>query len=797
MTSNSFDPESEALYRIIRGESNQDIPMSNSEDAEFAASIRKTAQKIHANPLFQADLELRLRKISPAPQKSTKLTLFSFTKNLAWIAAVLVIVLVAIWSIRTLLPQPLAIPTPTIFASASETPALTPTPLATIIAGTPAAESTPQGEFYKSAILPDDFIILNAEFPTSPSEIKVYIQNINENLTFEYGLALATQLGFDGKIYNVEKDGDQITSYYVTDNISRLLIFSTTHFYYVPNYQNSRQVSNQKYPTTDEQISIAEKFLKEHSLINFPYRIQTEEFIPGKISFIQLLDDRSITYGLLGSAEIAVEMDENNSIKSINYEVHNFTEAGAYPIISAEEAWQKIQSSENLEGLESNSTFYSPKVNEIWWREYPLGERVDLFGYLEILKPANASETPLLFLNYYLLQGDIQALHQSANPGKFMQIWGQFQTDDKGNRFFQVEGWQLSPFEHLTVQGVIQRQGDQGYMTVNNKQWLIPDLPESAPGDQEVYVNGIALESESTIEWWMISISYGGGGGGGGGSGFTSLNLEQAPTPVPVPTETPMPIPQTSYRFNGVQGNPYITFFKDENGVSTISAYMNLKPSAEWQGGLSLTLKGDGLEGIEAYHQLPVKIWGSVISASQSQVVVEVERYEPVYPDIKPQAWLGTIEQVSLGEIPVLMLTDQSGEKYILNISLESEGKTPPIETPYIVEGVIYPDEFYKGYPVIHDFTMFGAQGIENLDDYQPRSLSPMTLDSVNQHLGNEILTIEKIELVYYTGDVTTILPDGSMPPTYAEPAWRFYGHYANGDIFEILVQALSDEYLQ
>ncbi len=562
MTSNSFDSESESLYRIIRGESKQDVPTINSEDAEFAASIRQTTQKIHANPLFQADLEMRLRRISPTSQQSPKLSFFGFIKNLAWITAVLVIVLVAIWSIHSLLPQPLAIQTPTTFSSASETPAPTSSPLATIIAGTPVLKTHHKEKYIKGAILPDDSLLLKAEFPTSPDDAKVYLQNIDQKLTYEYGLALATQLGFDGKIYNVEKDNEQITSYYVTDGVSRLLISSTTHFYYIPNYQNSMQVSKQKFPTTDEQISIAENFLKEHGLLNIPYRIQTEDLIPGKISFIQLLDDKSVTSGQMGNAEITVEVDEEGLIKSINYDVYNFTEAGTYPIISAEEAWQKIQSSENLEGLEANSAFYSPKVNEIWWREYPLGERVELFGYLEILKPTNAAENPLLFINYYLLQGDIQALAQSANPGQFMQIWGQFQTDDDGNRYFQVEGWQPSPFEHLTLQGVIQKQGNQGYMTVNDKQWLIPDLPESVPGDQEVYINGIALESESTIDWWMISINFGGGGGGGGGSGFTSLNLEQAPTPVPMPTETPIPVPQINYRFDGIQGNPYITFSK-------------------------------------------------------------------------------------------------------------------------------------------------------------------------------------------------------------------------------------------
>jgi hypothetical protein len=30
----------------------------------------------------------------------------------------------------------------------------------------------------------------------------------------------------------------------------------------------------------------------------------------------------------------------------------------------------------------------------------------------------------------------------------------------------------------------------------------------------------------------------------------------------------------------------------------------------------------------------------------------------------------------------------------------------------------------------------------------------------------------------------------------YLQPVWRFYGHYDNGGEFEVLIQALKEEYL-
>lgn len=803
MTPNHTDNEAEIIYQTIRGEMNKNNLKSISDDIEFAATLRKSAQNIQANPIFKADLETRLQRISPAPRKSIQQLFSGFTKSLIWVTAAVMIVFVVSWSIRTLLPQPLTAATPSTVPSANQnsTPTSTPLPTSTtygeISAVTPVVKGTAEGDVYTSPIFPNSSIFIKENFPTSPGEAKVYIQNFNKENVVEDGLALAAKLGFSGKAYDVEFEGDKLFSYYVTDGTSRILVFSPYNFYYIPNYQKFMAVPIQDTPITDEQISIAESFLKEHGLLDFPYRIQTEDPTPGSIRFVQLLDDKTISYGNLSNAEITVEVDKTGEINSVRYEKLDFAEAGTYPIISAEEAWKKIQLSEYPEGLDFYTQQISNKINQIWAREYPLGERVELFGPLEILRPAIPSDTPLLFLNNYPLNGDLQELIKNINPSQFMHIWGQFQTDDKGNRFLQVEGWQPSAFQLQTLEGVIQRQGDKGYITVNDKQWLLPELPESIPSDKKLYVNGISLESESIFEWSTITTVMGGGGGGGGGTGFIALNLEKAPTPIPQPTETPYPLPKIGDRVDGVQGSPYVTFFKHTDGSTTLSAYINLKPSAEWPGGLTLNLTGDGLADIEAYHQLPVRIWGSITKINQSIPEVTVERFEPVYPGLKASAWLGTMELVNLGKTSVLLFTDQSGSQYILKTSMESEAKIPSAEVPYIVEGAIYPDQTFEGYPVIHDFAMFPAQGVENLEDYEPHSITPMTLDSSDTHIGSEILTVEKIELVYFTTDLRYTLPDGSMSPVYAQPAWRFYGHYDNGDSFEILVQALTDEYLQ
>ena len=55
--------------------------------------------------------------------------------------------------------------------------------------------------------------------------------------------------------------------------------------------------------------------------------------------------------------------------------------------------------------------------------------------------------------------------------------------------------------------------------------------------------------------------------------------------------------------------------------------------------------------------------------------------------------------------------------------------------------------------------------------------------------------TVEKVELVYFVSDPRyTTDPNAGDP--YLQPAWQFYGHYSTGEEFEVIIQALQEDYL-
>jgi hypothetical protein len=60
-------------------------------------------------------------------------------------------------------------------------------------------------------------------------------------------------------------------------------------------------------------------------------------------------------------------------------------------------------------------------------------------------------------------------------------------------------------------------------------------------------------------------------------------------------------------------------------------------------------------------------------------------------------------------------------------------------------------------------------------------------------------VNIERVELVYLADNPA--YQDGNNPDAvtgqaYIQPAWHFQGHYANGDVLDIVVQALQQEFL-
>ena len=111
------------------------------------------------------------------------------------------------------------------------------------------------------------------------------------------------------------------------------------------------------------------------------------------------------------------------------------------------------------------------------------------------------------------------------------------------------------------------------------------------------------------------------------------------------------------------------------------------------------------------------------------------------------------------------------------------------------VEALIVPGDTFGDYPLLRVFNA-GSQPTEFTSTSDQPNIMEEALSPENYI--PPTATIEKVELVYFVSNpqYQANEPSASQREPYIQPAWRFYGHYSNGDEFEILVQALKEEYL-
>ena len=792
-----FNSEAEALDAFLRGELPADDHTLPAEDKELAATLRATAQSLHADPQFQDELEARLRR---AMQNKRPPPLQSFARSLGWVAAAGMLVVLAFslaWVLRNLLPQPVS-PAAT---SAKPTSLATPT-VSAVDAEQPTqalvASGTPGPAVYSIPFMPGFELELQAEFPESPAQASVFTLETGEPPTVENVKAMAAQLGVQGNVY--QKTGELVgkMNFVVSDGKSRITFLdSPRSFYYISDFTT---FSNQggALPPVEQRISAAEEFLQSHGLLDFTYQVETDNFQPGSVRFVPIVDGHPLKPSTFNPSLIDVEINAQGQVKAVNYTMPILNSLGQYPIRSVEEAWESVLSSETSRGIQNYEWTVSPSDIKIWQREYPIGQRVELFGYLEVLESAEPGVSALLMFNNYPLAGNVQGLAESIGQGVFSQIWGNFQESENDLGTFNVEGWQVSPFEDKSVEGVIRRQGDRAYLQAAEGEYLLAELPASVTEGEKVAVRGVVLEQpELTLDWSSITtaVGFGGGGGGGGGLAFGELNLSGTPIAMPTPAPTAMPPVQVGERIEKERGHPFVTLHVYPDGSLIQETSIFFLASDDLPDGLFVFLEGSSLAGIENYMQLPVYVWGTITGEKNKIPVLTVERYEPVYPGLRIQSWVGTEEIVEAEGTYVILFTTQEGEKYVLNssIDVEPDEKVGPAGALVIIEGVQEPDKMFGGYPAINDHGRSMADKITNLSQYPLYSATPVVIQEANLPGVPGVATIKKIELVYYgpeANDAPGIIP-------YVQPVWRFAGSYSDGRQFEIIVQALRDEYLK
>lgn len=389
---------------------------------------------------------------------------------------------------------------------------------------------------------------------------------------------------------------------------------------------------------------------------------------------------------------------------------------------------------------------------------------------------------------------------------------------------------------------------------------LNPDVPADLPLPFEnAFVLGVRKGNtyEWTLIDDRMAAGNRGGGGGGGGLGFYKLNLSGTPVPFPSPTSIPtlgdgnytvkegdtlsmiaqdhditvdelmkanglndpmifigqkliIPNPNNNpnqppigQRYEGQRGILTVNIFNRPDGSQRGEYYLAINNHDELYP--YVILEGNGLEQLQAYHNRPIAIWGNVVRYNEQNdmPIVQVERFEIPFPDLQFQIIKGTQKSIDIEGKTAILFTADNGKEYI---QMQNNGDVDFNIPDYlgqevIFEALIIPDETYDDYPTLRVYSSAPAISPKN---GQPVEL---TITSDQPYVGDESVisnqvytppsaTVEKVDLIYYVTNQHWQVEHLDGGPQYIQPAWRFSGHYDNGDEFEILVQALKQEYL-
>jgi hypothetical protein len=508
----------------------------------------------------------------------------------------------------------------------------------------------------------------------------------------------------------------------------------------------------------------------------------------------------------------------------VQYSHHDFQPVGDYPILNAQQAWERFASDTSLQ--HSRYAVLSPEqpnTYQGWVRSYQPGENVDLYGYVNAYQPADASFPAVVMINNLVITGDTASL-SPTNPYdvRFIHVWGQIEPNATGGIALSMAGWENSSLTDEYITGTIQTQGGQMQLVAIDRTLALVDPPANIPEGTQVGIQGIVLEGNPpTLDWKFIDtgqipFSYGyssscGGGGGGGGStldanfgggGFAFTNFD--PQTAPIATQAVDPY-HAGDEITAAIGTIYVTQHLYLGGRTSIEVNFWPDASAGLAPYWSYSLTGDNLSGIEQYQQLPIRIWGQVDRLENGIVFINVDRYEPEYPGVQIQEWSGTEQVVTLDGQEVVQFTTSNGENYVLKSSIDwgAEGNIIGILGNLIeIEGYIIPDQWIGGYSVLKDTA--GSTQPDGVVTSAQVSVWDHTQDPGSDpgaFLQGQV-TIDHIELAYDAINLDRCQASAAEDPNlssylYVQPMWVFNGHFDDGRRFIVQVQALPEEYLR
>ncbi len=723
-----------------------------------------------ARALPERQVQSILTNIETQNRKFTMQTrLSNILRPLAFIGGLALLVLTLSWIFGSMRPNPAVEvpPTPTpIPAEATPLPAenpdpnITTTPTAAVEpTSTPLPAEVPSSGFNT---MPGVTFAFANPLPTSPAQVPVYLQDPQDELNEDTARAMAQQMGLNGEVtfYEGEMGGQQ---YIVTDGDVQMIFYGypdqfsyftsmltlpssdMNEMYYRGMYSPPNATLADPLPF-DQRVALAEEFLNAHNLLDYPYRAEPSITDPNGVRFVELLDGIPLVYGVgknPGMIErINISIDPDGQISSLFHSHHHYQPLNAYPLLTADQAWARL-GSEN-----ANRARYAILAPSQSWTRAGLPPTEKITGYLS------------------------------------------------------------------------NENGDTTFYADDGRSFPLLDIPADMPLYPSLDIKGTV--TDAGLDWSEITLTdygYGsmmscGGGGGGGGGGmdipvanfgggfFATVALGDDRVPLPTDNVNPLKLGDS---MDGVQGTFTVYRILHADGTATMQYnfwYPGDENHPSWFGQIT----GETLTGIEPLQNLPIKIWGTVSSVNENNVpIITVDRYEEVYPGTSIQVWQGTEQIVTLDGQEVIVFTSQDGEQFVDYNSIDKEdflfGEAGMV---ILIEGYVIPDNTFAGYPVINKIMGGPVDGQTTLENYTLQSNQIIELEyspDPAQFLTGHV-TIENVELMYAAATLTQCNPLVSNDPAYAytlvaQPVWRFTGHFDDGRIFEVQIQALPDEYLQ
>lgn len=244
----------------------------------------------------------------------------------------------------------------------------------------------------------------------------------------------------------------------------------------------------------------------------------------------------------------------------------------------------------------------------------------------------------------------------------------------------------------------------------------------------------------------------------------------------------------------------YLSITIHNKGDGTSFKQYNLEVGQD--GGTTVyTMEGSILSELDPYNALPILVTGTINKTGK----LVVDSYKIPYPDLHFQILKGTQKVEQIAGQNVAVFTTENGNSYVeylVTNNIPNTTSTTGYQGDLIEQEVlIIPDETFGGLPVAHIYQSVIVQ--ENGPAMEPRAnqiytMNESDLPGPGPDYTPPNLTIDKVELVYYVSNPYYQVsdPNYSERSPYIQPVWHFRGRYEDGGEFDILIQALKQEFL-